>query len=493
MTNPAVSAPSSAEMSLSTAGRMVILVCAFLGWFCAGFHLAITSLAMQPAAIQLLGQVGQLDVGRYQTLNKLAPKKGSVDEANSAMSPTDAAQWKTWKAKVARWFAWLQCSFLFGAATGGLLFGRLGDRIGRSKAMALSILTYSLLAGAASLAQTPTQLLVLWYLACLGVGGMWPNGVALVSEAWSSLSRPAAAGVIGTSANIGIFVVSTLAAQVPVTAAWWPWNLVETSLLPSAWHFGTDTSFATWRWLPTFGTFPVVLGLFALVAVPESPRWLAARREQDSGKAAKASVWEVFHPPLLKITLVGILLATIPLIGGWGSANWMVPWAAEAGEAASPPNLSLKANVQQYRSLTGIVGSLLGGWFGSVVGRRRAYCVVSLACLVIAQYSFWFVTPTDATFLWWVAALGFFSGIFFGWLPLFLPELFPTRVRSTGAGVSFNFGRILTAVTIFATGVLMTLFDGDYARIGRVTSLVFALGMLVVWLAPDTSQKQLDD
>ena len=91
--------------------------------------------------------------------------------------------------------------------------------------------------------------------------------------------------------------------------------------------------------------------------------------------------------------------------------------------------------------------------------------------------------------------MGFFSGIFFGWLPLFLPELFPTRVRSTGAGVSFNFGRILTAITVFVSGALISseFIRGDYARLGRVTSLIFALGLLAIWFAPDTSQKQLED
>src|SRR5262249_4570370 len=89
--------------------------------------------------------------------------------------------------------------------------------------------------------------------------------------------------------------------------------------------------------------------------------------------------------------------------------------------------------------------------------------------------------------------LGFFSGIYFGWLPLFLPELFPTRIRSTGSGVSFNFGRIVTAATILATGVLIKVFEGDYARIGRVTSLIFAVGLVVIWFAPDTSRNELAD
>jgi MFS transporter, SHS family, sialic acid transporter len=171
----------------------------------------------------------------------------------------------------------------------------------------------------------------------------------------------------------------------------------------------------------------------------------------------------------------------------------MVPWASRAGEAADPPNPYLKANLLATRSLTGVIGSALGGWIASAVGRRRSYCVVSLAALISAQYTFWFLTPTDPAFLFWVGALGFFSGVYFGWLPLFLPELFPTAARSTGAGVAFNFGRILTAGTIALTGAMMALFAGDYARIGRVTSLVFLIGAVIVWAAPDTTRRKLDE
>ena len=96
--------------------------------------------------------------------------------------------------------------------------------------------------------------------------------------------------------------------------------------------------------------------------------------------------------------------------------------------------------------------------------------------------------------MWWTAALGLFSGFFFGWLPLCLPELYPTRVRSTGAGVSFNFGRIVTALGILvAAGMLKQLFQGDYATIGRLTSLVYAVGLVVIWFAPDTTEKGLVD
>ena len=455
--------------SLTSRGRILILICAFLGWLFAGVHMSITQLVGQPAAIHLLSRTGQLDSVGYKEISRRVPKLGAVNAAENSMpSDSEMAQYKAGKSLIARWFAWYQCAFLFGAATGGLLFGRLGDRIGRAKAMSLSILTYSLMAGAAYYAETPEQLLIFWYLACTGVGGMWPNGVALVSEAWAGMSRPMVAGVIGTSANIGIFLFSTLATQVKITPE-------------------------EWRWVMLVGASPVLLGLISLLFVPESPRWLATREAAVTQPAAAGASWEVFRPPLLQITLVGILLATIPIIGGWGTANFMIPWADAAGEAATPPNPYLKAQVNQARSITGIVGSLLGGWIASYVGRRRVYFLVSLMCLLIAQYTFYFVVPTDSTFLYWVAALGFFSGIYFGWLPLFLPELFPTRVRSTGAGVSFNFGRVATAFTVFATGMLSEYFAGDYARIGRMTSLFFALGLVAILLAPDTSQRQLED
>lgn len=459
--------PLANARPLTNVGRYLILVCAFLGWLCAGFHLAITSLAMQPAAISLLSRTGQLDAVRFKTLNQQAPKKGAP-ATSTTFSAEDAKQLTAWKSLVTSWFSWYQCAFLFGAASGGLLFGRLGDRLGRARAMALSILTYSIMSAAAATADGPWQLLILWYLACTGVGGMWPNGVALVSEVWSSVSRPVVAGVIGTSANIGIYLFANLASIVSITPGGWRWAL----------------------WV---GATPVVLGLVSWFFVPESPRWLATRNDLQPDSKPETSTWDVFRGALCPITIVGIMLATIPMIGAWGSANWMVPWADDAGNAATPPDPYLKAEVQKARSLTGIVGSLLGGWIGSLLGRRLTYFLVSFAALGIAQYTFWRVVPTDPDFLFWVGALGFFSGIYFGWLPLFLPELFPTKVRSTGAGVSFNFGRILTAFTVFTTGILVQEFASNYAQIGRITSLVFVLGMIMIYLAPDTKDKQLAD
>jgi MFS family permease len=445
---------------LSRAARLTVLAVAFLGWLGAGVHMSITQQTGRAASIDLLGRTGEIDAALFQSLSareELA-KKGKAPE----LSGGEADRLREWKTPVGRWFAWNQCAFLFGAATGGLLFGWLGDRVGRARGMALSILTYSAFSATVYFAQTPGQFATLWFLACLGVGGMWPNGVALVAEAWSNVSRPALAGVIGTSANIGIFLFATLARFVPITPD-------------------------DWRWAMLVGAVPLVLGAFALAAVPESPRWLAARDKQPGPSDSAASTAGVFRPPLVWVTLVGIVLATTPILGGWGTANWMTPWSEEAGSAA------LRAEVGQTRALTGIVGSLLGGWIASALGRRTTYFLVSVASLAIAQYVFRVLVPTDASFLFWVGVLGFVSGVYFGWLPLCLPELFPTRVRSTGAGVSFNFGRIATAVTLFVSGALMGYFGGDYARIGQITSLFFLLGIVAICFAPDTGKRQLGD
>ncbi|MDG2125366.1 MAG: MFS transporter [Verrucomicrobiales bacterium] len=436
---------------LSKNARIGVLVVAFLGWFFGGMQILITNLGMRAAALDMMDRVGWLDLAVYNDLNTR-----TTELAGSA-----AGQLAAWNAMATQWYAWFQCAFLFGAAAGGFVFGRLGDRIGRTRALGISVLWFSVFTGLSYFATSPAQLLVLRFLACLGIGGTWPNGVALVSEVWSNTARPVLASSIGMAGNLGIFTMATLAATFPVTPE-------------------------SWKWVTLVNASPVLLGTAILLFVPESPAWInRSKTATDSNKPTTS----VFRAPHLKLTLVGIALATVPLVGGWGSANWMMPWADEIGSRTGDDDL--KAHVGMVRSLTSIAGSLFAGLVACWIGRRRTYFLTSLGALAAAQYAFWFTVPGDGSFFVWVAALGLFNGIFFGWLPFFLPELFPTAIRSTGTGVSFNFGRILTAFTIVATGYLITMFDGDYAKIGRITSVVFLLGMVVVLFAPDTSKRDM--
>lgn len=447
----------NAENQVAGVGAYWIVCVAFLGWLFAGVHMSITQMTAQPVAIDLLNHVGQIDAVQLAMFNK----RQTPNPDSAPLSSIELQQLDSWKSQVASWFTWYQCAFLFGAAAGGLAFGWLGDRIGRAKAMTASILTYSSLSALSTLAQTPLQFWIIWFLACTGVGGMWPNGVAIVSEAWSALSRPALAGIIGTAANVGIFGMSTIGTQLAISSD-------------------------SWRWVMLISAIPFLLGLFAFATVPESPQWLAmheARRHTVPSSGARerrsSDTWELFQPPLLRLTMIAILLGTVPMIGGWGTANWMNPWADETG------NPLLKAQIGQARALAGIAGSIVGGWVAHQLGRRLTFFMISLGSLLVAETIFLWLKPTDRSFLPLVAVLGLFNGLYFGWLPLCIPELFPTRVRATGAGIGFNSGRLITAVTLFISGQLMIYFDGDYARIGRATSWLFALGMLGACLAPD--------
>ena len=416
---------TAAPPPLGFGRRTLLLSCALLAWLCAGILMAVPPLAARPAVAAM----------------------GVTDEASRA-----------------RWFSWLVCAFLLGAAAGGLTFGWLGDRIGRGKALGASVLTYSLLAGACYFVTTPEQLLALWFLACTGVGGAWPNGVSLAAEALPGMSRPWIAGLFGATANLGLMLLALAALWRPITAG-------------------------DWRWVMLVSAAPAALGLVVLAFVPESPAWLASRRTPPAGRETSSSaalLGEVFRPPLVWYTAIGIVLGAVPLMGNWGASNWLVPWAHQVQELSGEADLS--AWTQWTKSGGGAVGSLLGGWFAWVCGRRTAYFLVSLLSLGSSSYIFHYLSPDNPSFLTWVFAQGFFGNIYLGWLPLYLPELFPTHVRATGTGVAFNWGRVATAAGVLAAGELMRHFDGDYARVGQATCLVYALGMVAICFAPDTTR-----
>lgn len=403
--------------------RWIVLVAAFLAWLFAGVQMSITSLVSNSATKDFLQSSGlSADVIKQQCTV---------------------------------WFARHNATFLLGAATGGLLFGWFGDRFGRAKALGLSICCYSFFSFVAAFVDSPEAYVLVRFLGCLGVGGAWPNGIALASETWSDVSKPVLAGVIGTAANMGLVLMGVIA-------------------------IGTEITPVSWRWVMMLGSAPFFLGLISLAVVRESPKWLAAGR----ASAKKATpVRDVFKPPLLRLTLLGIVLGALPLFGGWGCTNWLIPWADQVGAQADP---SMKAWTQVYRSTGASVTSLLGGWVAFKLGRKPSYFLFSLASLLVGQYIYRYLTPSDPEFNWWTLALGATTGFYFGWLPLCLPEMFPTRVRSTGAGVTFNFGRYITAAGVLGAGWLSSLpyFHGDYGKVGSVTSLVFAIGLLTIWFLP---------
>lgn len=417
--------PSATPVS-SRYARYAAVIVAFLGWMCAGV------------------QMGTLPIASLSISQDLM---GAAYDAKAA----------------ARWFSYYTAALSLGAAIGGIGLGWLGDRIGRAKGMAASILCYTVFAGLCYFVRTQEELLVLRFLAGLGIGGMWPNGVSLVAEVWPDVSRPFLAGVMGTSANLGMFIISQIGLH---------------------WLITPDS----WRWLLLVSATPAVVGLAAFWIVPESAKWLATR-DQAAHRTA-TPMRELFQPPLLRVTIAGILLASIPLIAAWSAGRWLTPWADYEAGRIDP---GYKARTQAYWAFGATIGSFLGGQLANWLGRRLAYFLISLCSMVLTCGIFLLLKPREPLFLPLVFIQGLVATLFFGWLPLCLPELFPTRVRASGAGMSYNFGRFFVAIGVLFAGALTEFFGGDFAKAGAIMGSIYGLGMLVIWLAPDTTHKQLED
>ena len=413
------------EQPLSRRAKAAILTAAFLGLVFDGVELGLMPVASLSVSKSLLGE---------------------------AFTPTLGGEW----------FAKFTAALLFGAAVGGILLGNLGDRIGRTRAMGVSILFYSVFAAMGAWAKTQEQMLVLRFLVGLGVGGVWPNGITLVSECWSNASRPLVSGVMSAGLNAGILMLSQFARMWPITSD-------------------------SWQWVFQLAGAPAVLGVFVLVGLPESPAWLASRGQS---KRKPTPFGDLVTPPLLRMTLIAIVISSIPMVGAWAASKWMIPWA---DSIAGATNAGYKASTQGWWALGATLGSFMGAQLASWLGRRRSYLLISLSATLLTIAMFQFTAPLQASFHPIVFAQGLVSTLFFGWLAVYLPELFPTQVRATGSGLAFNSGRFATAAGVLLAGWLFTALSGDYPLVGTIGSLIYGLGMIAIWFAPDTSRKTLHE
>ena len=419
---PTAAAPGQ---SASTRTQWLVLAAAFLGWMFDGVEMWIFPLVARPALqsmmpLSALGQdqfVGLL-IGRITAL------------------------------------------FLVGAAAGGLGFGWLGDRLGRVRAMTLSILTYSVFTGLCFFARTPWELGALRFIAAFGMWCEWSLGVALVMEAWPSGKRSLLAGIIGTASNAGYLLIALVGLCFHVTRE-------------------------SWRWIMIAGAAPALLALAIQVLVPESERWKAAVKAR-----AARPVHEILSSGLLTKTLLGIGLASVALIGTWGSVQWLPLWADQMTGGRVP---TAKAMTQILASAGAMAGSLAGALAAGRLGRRPAYFALCLLSLLLCGWLFRYVNEYGLAFLISVTLVGAATAAFYGWLPLYLPELFPTRVRATGQGLCYNSGRILAAVGALTQGQLVAAYSGSYARAGATVTLIYLVGLAVVGLAPETKDQPLPE
>ena len=434
-----------------TRGQWMVLVAAFLGWLFDGFEIGLFPVVARPALLNLLGSGGDAAVGP--------------------------------------WMARITASFLLGAALGGLVFGWLGDRIGRVRSLALSILTYSMFTGLSYFARSPWELGAYRFLGALGMGGEWALGVALVMECWPENWRPALAGAIGAAANFGFLLTGFVAQIHPVTQE-------------------------SWRWMFLVGAAPALLVVFVVLGVPESERW----KRVAGAEVRSRPLREVLGSAMRRRTFLGIAFASVALIGTWGSVQWLPLWADQLAERQAKAALAqrqaghpevvqspevakegrkaaarAKADTQVCQALGAILGCLVAPALGAFLGRRQAYFLLCLASLILCAGMFRLVEAYHGWFLLGAFLVSGATASFYGWFPLYLPEIFPTRVRATGQGLCYNFGRVFAAGGALVQGQLVASFGGSYPRAGAVVTLVYLVGMVLIWFAPETKGRPLPE
>jgi MFS family permease len=488
--------------------RWMALAAALLGWMFDGVEQGLFPLVARPALGSLLGP----DVTESQ---------------------------------VALWLAVATSGFLVGAATGGVLFGWLGDRLGRVRAMTLSVLCYAFFSGLCAFAGKAWQIALLRFLSALGMGGEWSLGVALVMEIWPESSRSVMAGLIGAAANVGFLIIafvgiglSSILLEVRL--------LFERAGFSEAW-IENFLAGRGWRLLMLFGAAPALLTFLIRIFVPESKRWREEQRRgatshwapRDLGGvivgAAGACLvialwtWDLSwalrlpgtaiglvvsaagytfpvvrylgrslrpagshsHSPGLMLgrMLLGACLGGVPLLCTWGATQWIPTWADQLAGPEVPRANSYAGLCSAFGA---IAGSILGAMAGKWVKRRTVYALLCVLSLCTTSLLFRSHIAYGTVFLFGVFLVGLTTASFYGWLPLYLPELFPTNVRATGQGFSYNFGRILAAMGVLQVGNMMqNVFKNSYPEALSVVSLVYLVGLILIWFAPETFGKPL--
>ena len=501
-------------------GQWMALTAALLGWMFDGAEMGVFSIIGRPALKELLR------------------------DGSGSAPPEDILN---------VWFAIIMAGFLVGAATGGVLFGWLGDRIGRVRAMTLSVITYAVFTGCCGLVGSAWQMGVLRFLAALGMGGEWSLGVALVMEVWPNRSRAFMAGLIGAAGNFGYLLVGIIGLGLESILADLAQWFRAAGLAEATVVWLTDPP--GWRILMLLGATPALLTFLIRLFVPESERWLhqkatgavshwatrdllgvlvgalgpamiiylwawpfsipvrlagsiaglllatagytypvirfLQRQSKDSHEHALAYAWR----PTLRRMLLAAGLSGVALLGTWGAAQWAPAWADKlAGSQA-------KYYTQIWMACGAVLGTLLAAMMGDWLGRKRAYALLCVAAMISLLVLYRGNTEYGNGFLASAFAVGVCTASFYGWLPLYLPELFRTKVRATGQGFGFNFGRILAAIGTLQTGSLFAErihiggwdLEGGYPLACSAMSMIYLVGLVLICFAPETRGRPLPD
>lgn len=352
--------------------------------------------------------------------------------------------------------------FLIGWAIGGITFGVIADRFGRTKVLIATIMIYAVFTGAAALADTWWHLALSRFLTALGIGGEWAAGAAIVAETWPEDKRAKAAGVLQSAWAVGFFLAATMNLTLKETYGW--------------------------RGLFLIGVLPAFVALFVRWWVKEPERWTHAHAERAIPLTA------IFAGDLRRATLAGSALAFVAVFGLWGSTNWAPTLIRELPDLKGQDPATLTKYVS-YAIMALNAGAIFGylgfGPLADRFGRRPVFALMCVGSLIMLPVTY--LTPSSYSgVLMLLPILGFFNNGIFSGFPIYLPELYPTKLRATGAGFCFNAGRVLASAAPFLTGWLVTAL-GTFGRAASTIALIYLIGLVVLLFAPETKGRRLPD
>ena len=429
--------------------QWLVLAVAWLGWVFDSMDGTLYSLVQKPSMTELMGP---------------GAAEATISFYSSAVFSATLAGW----------------------ALGGVIFGIIADYIGRTKALVATILIYSLFTGLSAVAGTWWELAIFRFVTGLGLGGEWAAGAALVAEVWPDRLRAKAGAILQSAAAFGYFFAAVI------------------SLFVGA-H--------SWRYVYLVGALPAIFVLFIRMIVKEPEAWVEVRdrrklaRLETKGIETKGAaadeiraftLKQLFGPRLRRDTIIASALAFVVLLALWGATMWI---PAAIREMARPPagldeeGVKGYLNAQASYAVMLLNGGALFGylWFGPLAdrfGRRVAFLIYFIGGVILFPVTFLLTTNATQVFVL-LPLVGFFTlGITSGF-PIYLPELFPTHVRTTGVGFCYNFGRIITAGGVFLTGYLVGAFGGSYAKAASAVSLVYLLGIFFLIFARETRGRRL--
>lgn len=343
--------------------------------------------------------------------------------------------------------AYINALYFIGWAIGGLTWGLIGDRIGRSKSLALAVSMYGLFTFLKGFAPSWEMILVFQFFCGFGVGGVLVVNTTLLSEVWPEKTRAVFIGILSIGFPVGIFSSGAV------------------NYLVSSWRQGFMV-----------GAVPVVLGLASFLLLKESEKWKHARAtSNESNIKLSEHRTNLFN---------GSVIFGSMLIGLWAIFSWVPTWVQ---------SLLVNSDGQDERGLSmmllgagGLTGGFLSGWVANALGTRKAMMLCFSGCFLLSFLLFKGNTTFTTLTLVEIGALALMFGISQGLLSVYIPLLFPVAIRATATGFCFNIGRFITAAAVFFVGALVTTFGG-YGNSLFAFSFVFLIGFLFITLSKRTT------